>query len=465
MATRFRPSAPAPHRPPRAPRVAQMPVRGRPASQSMAPVYVAVTLLYLLFIPEQFNARIGGVYLPPFRIFMLGAMFYLLVSAMGGRLRFAWSDLFVVLAAAWIWLASYMTSGLLSTAAIQGGAHTLDIAFAYFLARAAIQTPRDFRLFLVLIAPGIAIVSAIIVQESLTHVRLLQPLASELTGVPNRLRDDLRLGLMRGAGPFPHPILAGLFLASFLPLYLASGIRGWPKYIGLAGSFGAFFTMSSAALLGLLMGGVLWVYDQVTERIRNVTWKLFLAAFGSLFALIEFTSNSGFYGLMVRYASLQTTSAYNRVLIWKYGTENIAQHPLFGLGYADWVRPSWMHSGSFDHFWLILALRFGIPVSLFLIAATAGGAVMLATQSSTYRLQDARLLRGIAISLCVFALGAVSVSLWLAVLVWFFMLLGISVSLGTNLKREVPHAGIRVPPGSGSEDLRPNARYSPARRG
>ncbi|MFU7527431.1 O-antigen ligase family protein [Qipengyuania sp. ASV99] len=336
-----------------------------------------------------------------------------------------------------------MTSGLVSTAITQGGAHTLDIAFAYFLARAAIQTPRDLRLFLVMIAPGIALMSLFVVQEAVTHTRVLQRVASDISGSPYRLRDDVRLGLMRGTGPFPHPILAGIFLASFLPLYLASGLRGWPKILGIAASFGGFFSMSSAALLGLLMGGVLWCYDWASEKISNVTWRIFLFGTAILYAMVELTSNSGFYGLMIRYASLNTTSAYNRVLIWNYGTQNIAEHPWFGLGYADWDRPSWMHSGSFDHFWLIMALRFGIPVSILLIAATVAGVILLAVKSRTYRPQDARLLRGVAISLAVFALGAISVSLWLSVLVWFFVLLGIAVSLGVNLQREVPRMLIR----------------------
>ena len=432
-------------------------------SQSLVPVYLAATLVYLLFVPEQLHIRLFGFYLPPYRIFMLPATLYLLFSAVAGRLRFVWVDWLIVLASAWIWLASYVTSGLPATAFAQGGAHTLDIAFAYFLARAAIQTPRDLRHFLILIVPGVAIVSLFVIQEALTHTRILQRVASDITGSPYRLRDDVRLGLMRGTGPFPHPILAGIFLASFLPIFLASGLRGWPRMVGIAASLGGFFSMSSAALLGLLMGGILWCYDWVSEKISNITWRLFLLGSGFLYATVELTSNSGFYGLMIRYASLNTTSAYNRVLIWNYGTENIAQHPWFGLGYADWVRPSWMHSGSFDHFWLIMALRFGIPTSLLLIGATVAGLILLAIRSSSFAPQDARLMRGVAISLAVFALGAVSVSLWLSVLVWFFILLGIAVSLAYNLRRtpntgRVLNPGVQLPNQARPKQRAPNGR-------
>ena len=414
----------------------------------MVPVYLAAALVYLLFVPEQFNPTILGFYLPPYRIFLFGATIYLLISAVGGRLRFAWPDFFVVGGAAWVWLAAFMSSGSISTAIAQGGSHTLDIAFAYLLARASVQTPRDLRLLLILSAPALAFGSFFVVQEAITHLRILQPLASDITGLPNRLRDETRLGFMRGAGSFPHPILAGIFLASFLPIYLGSGIRGWPRTLGIVASIGAFFSMSSAALLGLMMGGMLWLYQWLTQTIANVTWRLFLAGSAILFAAIELTSNSGFYGLMVRYASLNTATAYNRILIWEFGTDNIARHPWFGIGYSDWVRPDWMHSGSFDHFWLIMALRFGIPASLLLLVPTLAGIGLLAIKSNKVGLQEARLMRGVAISLAVFALGVVSVSLWLTTLVWFFMLVGIAVSLAVI---DTPGAQgrfvrVRVPP-------------------
>jgi O-antigen ligase len=404
----------------------------------MLPVGIAAALAYLLLVPEQFNPTIADIYLSPFRVFLLIATLYLLFGALRRRLRFTWPDLLVVLASAWIWLASYMTTGSVSVAMVMGGSHTVDIALAYFLARLTIQTPTDFRLFLILIAPGLAFVSTIIVIESLTHTLIMQPLASALTGLPNRIRADVRLGLLRGAGPFAHPIHAGIFLGSFLPLYLLSGLRGWPRIVGCAASLGGAFSMSSAAMLSLVVGGMLSMYDWLTERIANLTWRIFLLLTALLYVGVELTSNTGFYGLLVRYASLNAASAYNRVLIWQYGTENIGRHPWFGIGYGDWDRPEWMVSSSFDHFWLLMALRWGIPEVVFLLGATIAAIAALALRSRLMPGLDGRLVRGIAISLAVFALGVNSVSLWLNTLVWFFMLLGVAVSLGMQFHPPVP---------------------------
>jgi hypothetical protein len=400
--------------------------------ESMVPIILAALSLYLLLIPQQFNITIAGVYLSPARIFLLGASLYVLSGALRKSIRFAWPDLLIILALAWIWLASYMSSGLVGTAIIMGGSHTVDMGLAYFLARATIQSPTDLRRFLILIAPGVAIIGAVVVIESTTRTLLLQPLASAVTGMPMPIRYEIRMGLVRGTASFPHPILAGIFLASFLPLYLLSGLRGWPRLLGLAASFGGIFTMSSAAMLGVVVGGLLSVYDWISERIGNLSWRLFLFFAVSFYGVEELASNSGFYNLLIRYASLNTASAYNRVLIWRYGTENIERHPWFGIGYSDWVRPDWMNSGSFDHFWLIMALRFGIPETVLLLGATLIGLFMVARRSRHIPPHDARLLRGVAISLSVFALGINSVTLWMSALTWFFMLLGLTVSLGAQ---------------------------------
>lgn len=399
--------------------------------RGMLPVTLAAILLYLLLIPQQFNVTVADVYLSPYRLFLIGATLYVFSGALRQRLRLVWPDLFVVLAMAWIWLASFITSGSVGTSTIIGGAHTVDMGLAYFVARATIQTPCDLRRFLVLIAPGVGLISAILVIESVTHTLILQRLAGSLTGAPFPQRLDVRMGLMRGFASFPHPILAGIFLGSFLPLYLLSGLRGWPKVVGVLASIGGVLSMSSAAMLALVAGGLLYSYDWLSERIANLSWRIFLLFSAVLYVAVELTSNSGFYNLLIRYASLNTASAYNRVLIWNYGTENIARSPWFGIGYADWDRPDWMHSGSFDHFWLITALRFGIPETFFLLGATLMGLVMVALKSRDLPPHDARLLRGVAISLAVFALGVNSVSLWMSTLAWFFVLLGITVSLGS----------------------------------
>ncbi len=399
--------------------------------ESILRANVAAVFVYLLFIPQQFNFTIGTIYLSPFRVYLLGATIYILSSAARRSIRFAFPDLCIVLAVAWIWLASYVTSGSVTTGAVMGGSHLVDIGLAYFLARATIQTPDDLRRLLILIFPVVAITGAIIAAEAISRTYLLQPLASAVTGQPMPLSYEIRKGLLRGSASFPHPILAGIVMASFLALYFLSGIRSWPKILGAAAAIMGMFSMSSAAMLGVVIGGLLVAYDKVSDRVTNLTWRLFLFFAAILYIVIEFASKSGFYSVLIRYASLNTGSAFNRILIWNYGTANIKRHPWFGIGYGDWDRPSWMHWSTFDHYWLINPLRFGIPAGLLLLVATLVAIVLAMLNTRRLPLADARLLRGVAISTAVFALGLNSVSLWMAALAWFWLLVGIAVSLGT----------------------------------
>ncbi len=427
----------------------------RPRAASRSNVMVAVVLLYTLLLPTQFNVTIADVYLSPFRVYLIGASLYVFAGALRQSMRFTVPDLLVLLATAWITVASYMTSGSLATAAIIGGSHAVDIGLSYFVARATIQTPDDLRRFLIMIAPGVGVVGVTVALEAVTHTLIMQRIAGALTGMPIPRRLDVRLGLMRGFGPFPHPILAGICLGSLWPIYLLSGVRGWPRMAGLAGALGGVFSMSSAAMLALVVGGLLVVYDWISERIGNLSWRVFLAFAAVLYGVVELTTQSGFYNLLIRYASLNTTSAYNRVLIWRFGTRNIANNPWFGIGYSDWERPDWMHSDSFDHFWLILSLRFGIAVTVLLLGATLLGIAMIALRSRNMAAHDARLLRGVAVSMAVFALGLNSVSLWMSSLAWFFMLLGIMVSLASQ---PAPQSFVPRPPFRGPV----NHRYPPA---
>nr|WP_298925253.1 O-antigen ligase family protein [uncultured Erythrobacter sp.] len=412
------------------------PFIGAPARRHISvPLYLAIALFYLLLVPEQANFRIAGALLSPYRLFLIPAFLYLLQNAIRGGFRFTWPDFAIAFGCAWIALASYISSDSIADAAIQGGAHALDIAFPYFVARFAINSLRDFRIFLICIAPGVGLTGSVMLIEAVTGRHLIQPLFASLTGNPNRIGVEYRLGLMRGSASFPHPILAGICLASFLPLYTMSGLRGWPKIVGLAGSFGAFFSLSSAALLGLLAGTMLPLFDRLVAGVSNLGWRIFLTASALVYVVVELTSASGFFNLLVRFASLNTVSAYNRVLIWRYGSENVIRNPWFGIGYDDWDRPDWMqwiNSFSVDHFWLLTAMRFGLPVALLFILATGSAVFYLAARSSQHSPADARLMRGTAISLAVFALGAVSVALWLNAMVWYFILVGMAVSLAFN---------------------------------
>ncbi len=415
------------------------------AFSSDLPIYLAVLLGYILLLPPQLNTSVLGAVLPPYRFFLIPATLFVLASSLGGRFRFTWPDLFVAGAAAWTTLALFMTSD--QTDAITSSvAQVTDTALAYFFARAAFRTLRDVRIFLLLMLPGLAVMGGILVLESITHNHILQPFFAQFTGGGGNLKFDERMGLMRARGPFPHPILAGIFFASFLPLYWLSGLRFWPFIIGIGAAVSSFFTVSSAALLALVVGTALVVYNWLSERIANLSWRMFFIVGGLAAFVLEFGTKAGAFSILMRFASLNSSSAYNRVLIWRYGTQNVESNPWFGIGYAEWERPSWM-KGSIDHYWLLQAIQFGIIPPLLIALTCAIAIYKLAQRSATSNLIDARFERGIAIAMAVFAFGVVSVAIWLSAQAWFFMLLGITVSLGyANRRVPLPRSPMALDP-------------------
>lgn len=395
-----------------------------------AGVLLAVVLGYIMLLPPQFNAAIGGAALPPYRFYLLGSILYILGSLSKGRWRMFLPDYMMLLAGVWIWISFWLNNSNLSDFFTASVAQSCDIVVAYFFARAAFSSLRDLRLFLLLMVPGFAVTSGVVILESVTKTHLVQPLARSLLGTGGGYSFyDYRMGLLRAPGPFPHPILAGIFLASLLPLYFFSGLRSWPRWVGVGAAFGSFFALSSAALLALTLGIALAAYTRLSEMITNLTWRLLFVLMGLFIFVAELGTKSGTFNLIVRFGSLNSDSAYYRTLIWTFGSKNVAEHPWFGIGYGDWKRPFWMGS-SVDHYWLLQAIQFGIIPPLMYALVVFLGVVGLGRLSMKVNLVDQRTLRGLAITLTVFAFGVVSVSVWLSAQVWFHMLMGLSISLG-----------------------------------
>lgn len=394
-------------------------------------VYAAVLIMYAMLLPPQLNFTVLGATLSPYRLLIIIGSVYIFASGLNGRLKLVLPDYLVMIATGWLWISFYINLGF-DEFAVPAGGQTADIALSYFFARAAFRNLRDLRLFLLLVAPGLAVIGGILVLESVSQQHILQPFFADLLGKSKtHWRTDYRLGIMRAAGSFPHSILAGIFFASFLPLYFLSGLKGWPRILGLAASLASFFTASSAALLALSLGGALVAYNWLTERIANLSWRVFFAAVGVFVFFAELGTESGSFNLIMRFGSLNSASAYNRVLIWRYGSENVQANPWFGIGYDDWVRPDWMVA-SIDHYWLLQAIQVGVIPPLMIALATIMGIVTLLRASAYLNWTDRQTMRGLAMAMSVFALGAVSVSIWLSAQVWFHMMIGICVSLGYN---------------------------------
>ena len=94
-------------------------------------------------------------------------------------------------------------------------------------------------------------------------------------------------------------------------------------------------------------------------------WLLLLGLAILAYIAIDLLSTRTPMRVFLTYATFSAQTAYTRLYIFEWGMVNVWANPIFGLGFNDWVRPPFMGS-SVDNFWLLTAMRYGIPGFLFL---------------------------------------------------------------------------------------------------
>ena len=126
--------------------------------------------------------------------------------------------------------------------------------------------------------------------------------------------------------------------------------------------------------------------------------------------------------------------------------ENVMGSPIFGIGLNDWVRPSWMHSGSFDNFWLLQAMRYGIPSFVFLALGIAASIWSITrAQGLSFGQKQCRTAYMVALTGLLFTLATVHV--WGSTSVFFMFYIGAGVWIAqagdTAAAEEEPEPGPR----------------------
>jgi hypothetical protein len=182
-----------------------------------------------------------------------------------------------------------------------------------------------------------------------------------------------------------------------------------------------FLSLSAGPFVGLACQAIVIGWDRITKGI-NLRWTAIVAIFSLMWFAVSLASNRGPIKVFISYLTFSPESAYNRILIWDYGSAEVGRHPLFGIGFGDWIRPEWM-SDSMDNFWLLTAVRYGLPAMLFLAAAI----ITLALRQARANANDVEVNRHrmawVAITIGL-AVSGITVHLWNAVFAYFFFLIG-----------------------------------------
>lgn len=379
---------------------------------------IKIFLLSLL-IPTEASFNLGEFRLTVYRLvllsFFLPCAFRVLSGRRGHTLATDW---FLLSYSFWIVLALTVHLGFFEGLK-SGGILVVESFGAYLLARSFIRTEFDFGCFVKFLVFVVVCLSLVTIPESLTGKNILRPYLGHLGG---------RLGLTRAFGPFDHPILYGVFCASAVSLAYYVPSRSLLD-IGLRNKFragwvviAAFMSISSGALAAVVVQIILMVWKRLTQGVES-QWRLFSYLIVVGYFLIDLFSNRTPIKVLLHRLTFSAETAYARLLIWEWGTKyNVAEHPWFGIGFAEWVRAPWMGS-TIDNYWLVNMVRYGLP-SFFLLAA-AGLLLLFAVKQNSRLSESAKLMRtGWGFAMIGFIVAGCTVHFWNSLHVWFFFLLG-----------------------------------------
>jgi len=323
-------------------------------------------LLFLICLALPFSVFIGSARVSPARAVMLIAVIPLLAGLLAGRYgRVTATDWAVIAYASWVGLSLWAVHG--AARAQFMGISTVEALAPYLLARAAVRDAAGYRAF----ARGLLWLLALLLPFSVIEARTDRPpIIDALSFLPvyEVVHKAPRLGLYRVQNVFEHPILYGVFASSALSLaFLVAAPRaGRGVRIGLAAipALATFLSLSMGAFVGMMAQIGLLSWDRVLAKVR-ARWKLLIWLVAGAYLALDLASNRTPFHLVVDYMTFNSGNAYNRILIWENGIDDVWRNPAFGIGLNDWTRPDWM-SPSMDNFWLVQAVRHGLPGFLFI---------------------------------------------------------------------------------------------------
>jgi hypothetical protein len=326
------------------------------------PWQVRIYLLCLI-VPLGFN--IGSLAMTSLRVFLLLMIVPVTIRLLMGKYgRLHVTDVFYFLHIGWAGIALAVNNP--DQVLQQFGSVGMEFIGGYVIGRAYIRSPEQFTALCRWLVISVLVLAPFAVLESLTGRPILIETIRRIPGLTSvvPMPSEKRLGLDRAQVVFAHPIHFGLYCAVIMSLAfvgLKNALSDWLRWFasGLVGAVG-FLALSSGAFLAILLQLGLFVWSRIFAPIRW-RWWLLVGCFAFVYVVIDILSNRSPIRVFMSYATFSAHTAYWRSMIFEWGLVNVWKHPIFGLGLNDWERPYYMYSPSMDNFWLVMAVRYGIP--------------------------------------------------------------------------------------------------------
>lgn len=390
------------------------------------PVVFIILLALLIFVPIELSVRVGSFSMPWYRIFLFVIAIPVLVRALTGHIKLKSFDRWLIALTVWICFCELLKRGL---GGIQpSGTLIAESLVVYFLARIHFTRIGHFISFasmlfkMCLVAVLISIPETFILKTHFVH-----DIARQITGYYYDVQTETRLGFLRGASFFEHPILYGLFCSFTFGIVWSSTKSSLKrKFRSVVLLVGVITSLSSAPILTMIIQITLIVAERITQKIRHRV-KIVLAFSAFTYVFLSVFSNRGPIGIIATSLALNPQTGYFRILIWENAIDDVLRSPIVGIIPGEWTRPHWMPV-SIDNHWLLLALIGGIP-SVIMFAVVIGLIWSALYKKSDLPSEVARLRFGWSITIFAFLLGGSTVAYYGKVEPFVYLIIGYGAAL------------------------------------
>lgn len=390
-----------------------------------------VVWLYLICVITPVEFSLGSVALTPLRLLLLIMVVPLAARLFaGGFGKVMAVDIFFFVHMAWATLAIAVNN---PTRVVENvGSAAVEFLGGYLIARAFIRTPDQFEHLIKALLFLIIILLPFGIPEMFSGHPIIPAFFEQLPGIGSveDIDNPKRMGLERVQNVFAHPIHYGLFCSVAFTLLLL-GLHGrmslMKRLLGCCVIFiGVFISLSSGALLAIILQVGLIAWALIFAKVKR-KWLLLLGLFVLAYVVVDILSNRTPMKVLMTYATFSAQTAYYRANINEWGWYNVEQNPIFGLGLRNWIRPAYMQKGSVDNFWLVMAMRYGLPGATLLILGYFIGLFKIGLRDLSFSPRVTRLRLAWMITLCGLSFTMTTVHVWTAMYSFVFFIYGSSM--------------------------------------
>lgn len=321
-------------------------------------------VIFLLAMVLPIQPRIAELRMDPYRFFLLVLFVPFVISILRHRAgQVTLVDVMMGCYGLWIVVTLVFHHGMARFA--YAAILAMMLFGGYMVGRLLIRNAQDYIRFIRYFIRLLFILLPFAIYEFLTERMIIADTLGGFFPVIGKFYET-RHGLSRVQVFLPHSILFGLFcsmaFANVIYIYRQQFLG---RLLRLALVLGmTTMALSSAPLLSIGLQGIMAGWDKVTRG----RWMLLFSGVTAIYIFLSLASDRGPILLIIDKLTFNPATAWWRVHIWNYGTQNVMANPFFGLGLNDWARPEWL-ADTVDNFWLLTAMQAGLPALIFVATA------------------------------------------------------------------------------------------------